>query len=177
MIEGELIRLRPWHEEDIPTIMALRNDVALQAKLLARARGSDQSQVRKWLEERSSEAGSLLFIVAERSSDEAVGYLQFTGIDPLDRNADLGICLATAAQSKGFGTEALKLGIVHLRNHLDVRKISLRVRADNPAAIRCYTAIGFEKCGELKDHAFFDANWQTVLLMELFLNAAAGKCA
>jgi RimJ/RimL family protein N-acetyltransferase len=175
VIEGALVRLRLWQEDDVPAIMALRNDVALQAKLLARARGSDQSQVRKWLEDRSTAAGNMLFIVAQSSNDAPLGYLQFTGIDPVDLNAELGICLATAAQGRGFGGEALQLALSHLRDTVGIRKISLRVRTDNTVAIRAYRRLGFSKCGELKDHIFIDGRWQNVLLMELFLQSSSSQ--
>jgi len=177
VIEDASLRLRAWREEDLPAMIELRNNVALQAMLLARARGSDASQVRQWLEDRSSRPGSMLFIVADRLTDEPSGYLQFTGIDPIDLNADLGICLAPAAQGRGMGSAALKLALSHLRDDLRIRKISLRVRADNSGAIRCYLRLGFRQCGELKNHFFVEGCWQNVLLMELFLNDWSDQCA
>lgn len=169
MIESSSVRLRSWREDDINAMMALRNDVALQAKLLSRARGSNESQVRKWLEDRSTQTGSMLFIAAHVTTDAPLGYLQFTGIDPLDLNADLGICLATTAQGRGMGSEALRLAFSKLRKDLGLRKVSLRVRADSDAAIRCYKRLGFSLCGELRSHIFIDGDWLNVLLMELFL--------
>ena len=157
--------------------MALRNDVALQAKLLSRVRGSNELQVRKWLEDRSTPPDRMLFIVAENLTNVPLGYLQLSGIDQLDLNADLGICLVAKAQGKGIGKEALRQAIFHLRDDFGVRKISLRVRADNHIAMRCYTRLGFSQCGELREHVFIDGNWQNVLLMELFLKNWPAQCA
>ena len=43
------IKLRAWQETDLPFLMQLRNNVSLQAQLLATARGSDEGAVRAWL--------------------------------------------------------------------------------------------------------------------------------
>jgi len=177
VIEGQSIRLRSWQESDIAAMMALRNDVAMQAKLLARARGSDESQVRQWLEYRSGKDSGILHIIADRASNEPLGYLQITHIDTEDLNADLGICLAPDAQGKGYGSEALRLALTDLRDARGLRKISLRVRSDNQPAIRCYTRLGFEPCGRLKAHFGIDGEWQDVLLMELFLKDLPDQCA
>lgn len=169
MIEGAEIRLRSWKDEDLDTMTELRNDVPLQAQLLARVRGSDEAQVRQWLQDRSSNADSILFIIADRVSDAAVGFLQFTGVDPIDRRAELGICVSRHRQGKGFGTEAISIALPHLRDIWDLRKVSLRVRADNEGAIRCYRKIGFEQCGRLREHVYIEGAWHDLVLMEIFL--------
>ncbi len=172
MIEGRTVCLRAWREGDLPTLLALRNDVPLQAQLLARARGSDMAQVRHWLQERSAGQESLLWIVADKGTDEALGYVQVAGIDAIDRRGDLGICLAPTAQGRGRGRETIAALLPWLRDTRDLRKLSLRVRADNAAAIRCYERLGFEACGTLREHVFIDEAWQDVVLMDLFLRAA-----
>ena len=169
IIKGSIVNLRPWNEADLPTITALRNDVVLQAKLLAIARGSKESEVRDWLEKRSSGTDKLFFVIAEPSSDDAIGYLQFLDIDPVNLHADMGICLSPASQSKGAGTEALKLVLAELADKTKLRKVNLRVRVDNPAAIRCYRGVGFLQSGLLVEHVFIEGTWQDIVLMEYFL--------
>jgi RimJ/RimL family protein N-acetyltransferase len=169
MIEGPSIRLRAWQERDLPALQVLRNDVALQAQLLARAQGSDIAQVQDWLQRRSNGTDSLLFVIADRHGDDAFGFIQFTGLDPIDRLADLGICLSPAAQGRGAGTEAITLALPYLREVRRTRKLNLRVRCDNERAIRCYQRLGFQQCGTLRQHIFIDGHWQDVLLMEMFL--------
>jgi diamine N-acetyltransferase len=169
MIEGKMIRLRSWKEKDVPTMTEIRNDVPLQAQLLARVRGSDEAQVRRWLQERSSSADSLLFIVADLASDNAIGFMQLTGMDPIDRRAELGICLIRSRQGKGVGSEVLLLALPHLRDSTGLRKLSLRVRADNDAAIRCYARVGFKQCGRLREHVHIEGSWHDLVLMDLFL--------
>jgi putative acetyltransferase len=169
VIDGASIRLRAWQDRDIPALKVLRNNVALQAQLLARAQGNDDAQVRRWLEERSTGDDSLLYIIADRENDAALGYLQLTGIEPLDHRAELGICVEPQAQGRHVGRDSLMLLLPHVRETRNLRKISLRVRADNASAIRCYQNVGFEQCGLLREHVYIDDAWQDLVLMEVFL--------
>lgn len=171
MIDSSRIVLRPWQEADIPAMMALRNNVALQAKLLSVARGNNELQVRQWLENRSGGSDKMFFVIGHSSDNAPIGYLQLINIDPIHLNAELGICLAPQVQGKGLGTEALNLALHMLANNPGLHKITLQVRIDNDAAIRCYRKLGFAECGRLIDHVFLDGIWWDVLIMELFLSS------
>jgi RimJ/RimL family protein N-acetyltransferase len=172
MIKGQSISLRVWREDDLPVLTALRNDVALQAQLLARARGSRPEQVREWLQGRSGQTDRLLFVIAEPEEDQAWGFIQASDLDPIDSHADLGMCLLAQARGRGLGGQAIALLADYLRDQWHLRKLGLRVRADNAAALRCYEKAGFERCGLLRRHVFIDGRWQDVVLMERFLAGA-----
>jgi diamine N-acetyltransferase len=163
------IHLRAWQEADLPLLTSIRNDVPLQAQLLARVRGSTTDQVRRWLEERSTGPDSLLFIIADSGSDAALGYLQLVNLDATDLRGDFGICVSNTAQGRGVGAAALAALIDHAREKRRLRKICLRVRADNLRAIRCYLNAGFIQCGVLREHCLFEGVWHDVMLMDLFL--------
>lgn len=170
MIEGRAIRLRVWQEDDLPVLTLLRNDVALQAQLLARVRGSRVEQVRNWLQDHSSGSDKLIFIIADRETDATLGFIKITELDLVNRRAELGICLIREAQGRGAGSESVRLICTHLRDMWSLRKISLKVRADNDIAIRCYHRTGFETCGLLRQHIYIDGAWQDIMLMDFFLN-------
>jgi RimJ/RimL family protein N-acetyltransferase len=172
MLDGANIRLRPWRDDDLPVLTGLRNDVALQAQLLARAQGSRPEQVREWLQCRSGQADRLLFIIADRGDDQARGFIQVSDLDLLDGHANLGICLLGQVRGCGLGGQAISLLADYLRDQWRLRKLVLRVRADNAAALRCYEKAGFERCGLLRQHVFIEGCWQDVVLMELFLAGA-----
>lgn len=173
MIEGSHIRLRQWRDEDLPSLTAWRNDVALQTQLMARPRGSDVAKVRSWLESRTSSADRLFLIAATLKTDEAIGYLQFENLNLVDRHGELGICLAPSRQNKGYGTEAILLVAGYMHATWGLRKISLRVLADNQRAIKSYAKCGFVECGRMRKHFLVDGQWKDVLLMELFVGEVA----
>lgn len=170
MIEGVAIRLRAWQEDDIPLVSALRNDMALQVQLLSRVRGSEAGQIRNWLQDRSGRADCLFFIIADRETNAALGYLQIGSMDLVDQRAELGICLMREAQGRGIGYESIRLAISYLQNTWGLRKLSLKVRDDNVAAIRSYQRVGFVKCGLLREHVFIDGSWHDIVLMDLFFH-------
>jgi len=169
MIEGTRIRLRPWCETDLNTLTALRNDVALQAQLLARARGSDPIQIRDWLHARTASADRIFFVVADHDTNHCLGFLQVADFDTVDRRAEFGICLVGETRGRGLGGEAITLAMQHLVQLWGLRKLSLRVRADNIAAQTCYRKLGFRECGRLRAHVFLEGHWHDVVLMELLI--------
>jgi diamine N-acetyltransferase len=150
----------------------LRNDIAIQGQLLARARGSRPEQVREWLQNRTAQADRLLLIIADQEEDKALGFVQVSDLNPVDAHATLGICLLSKAQGHGRGSQAIGLLASYLRDQWRLRKLGLQVRADNCTAIRCYEKIGFEHCGVLRKHVFLDGVWHDVVMMELFLTEA-----
>lgn len=170
MISGKNVRLRSWKEADLALLRNMRNDVLLQAQLLARPRGSDENQVREWLKGFSGASDSFIFILADPVDDTALGFLQFKNTDFVSRNSELGICLAPNAQGRGIGSEVLALAGAYMHDTWGLGKIWLKVRGDNIAAIKCYEKAGFKHCGRLSNHVFISGAWHDVVLMELFLS-------
>lgn len=170
-LERGATRLRPWLDTDIPFLMRLRNDVALQAQLLTQARGSNEAKVRQWLRDRTALPGRMLLVIAESATDAPLGFVQVSDLDPLNRRGELGIGLAHEAQGHGHGGRALALLLEHLRTTRGLRKLSLQVRHDNQQAIRCYERAGFVRCGLLRSHVHIEGAWRDVILMECLLEA------
>jgi len=169
MLLGEQVTLREWRETDLPALAELRNDIALQALLMARARPNPIDRVRSWLVKRSNQTDMLFFVIARRSDDAVVGYVQVAALDLFQGTGDLGICLAPTAQGRGNAHEAMALLYAHLRTASGIRKLGLRVRADNARALAFYKREGYREIGRLERHyregnAFID-----VVLMERFL--------
>ena len=171
-LEHGATRLRPWRDTDVPFLMRMRNDVSLQAQLLARARGSDEAQVRRWLLNRTALPGRLFLVIADTATDAPLGFLQVSDLDAVNRRGELGIGLAPEAQGAGHGVRALTLLLDHLRSTRGLQKMSLRVDSDNARAIRCYERSGFERCGLLRRHVNIEGAWRDVVLMERLLESA-----
>lgn len=171
MLSNGVICLRPWRQDDIPALTVLRNDISVQAQLLARVRGSGPDQVRQWLEERSSREDCLFYVIAENGSGDLRGFIQVANMNMLDCRGELGICLLSDARGRNLGGQAIALIVRYLRDYWQLRKLTLSVRSDNTAAIRCYEKAGFEHCGELRQHIFLGGQWHDVLLMDNILGS------
>ena len=166
MIEGNSIRLRAWCQDDLPILTTLRNDIAIQSQLLSRVRGSNAEHVFNWLKDRQER---LLFVVADRGNNVALGFLQIDDFDTVNRRGNLGICLVEEARGRGFAGQAIGLVCDYLRDTWGLQKLVLQVRADNVAALRCYEKSGFKHCGLLRRHVFLEGRWLDVTMMERFL--------
>lgn len=169
MLDGENVRLRLWRDDDLPSLIALRNDVALQAQLLSRVRGSRPEEVRDWLQSWKGQADRVFFIIAGLEDDQAYGYIQSKDIDVIDGHAQMGVCLLEQARGRGLGSQAITLLANYLKSQWRIRKLGLKVRVDNTTAISCYNKLGFERCGLLQQHMFIEGRWHDVVLMERFL--------
>ena len=167
----ELRRARP---ADVDLLQALRNDFEMQRQMLARPRPHTREMVVEWFEKKAREPGIEFFVIAERNDGAAIGYLQFAGLHENDRAAELGICLAPAARGRGLAAAAIDLGEATLERDYGIRKLWLRVRADNAAAIRSYERAGFKHCGRLTRHVIDRDREVDVLFMERFVQR--GSC-
>ena len=166
MLEGKKILLRAWREEDLDTLGVLRNNVALQSMLITQARPNSSERLQRWLVDKTASEDALFFIVAQRSTQQCFGYVQLSNMQLLHGTADLGICLAPAAQHQGVGQEALTLLEGYARRVFALRKIILQVLSDNHGAIRFYARLGFSEVGCLREHVFVDGAYRDVLIME-----------
>lgn len=168
MLEGQTIELRAWRDEDLPTLVALRNDLELQNLLMAQARPNSVEKVRRWLVDKSGSEDVLFFVVGARDGGRCLGYLQLYNQRPFHGTAELGICLAPDAQGRGAGREALMLVEDYARRIFSIRKIILHVLADNPAT-GFYRRVGYREVGCLQAHARIDGDYRDVLIMERLL--------
>lgn len=169
MLEGQLVRLRPWCENDLPLLCSLRNDTLVQAQLLARPRGSTMEQVREWLIGFENDPQSIFLVISGVADDQSMGFVQVKHIDPLNRRAQLGVALAAKHAGRGFGVEAITLLQSYLRKNWNLHKLMLQVRGDNIRAQTAYLKSGFKTCGVFKEHVFIDGGWHDVVNMEVFL--------
>src|SRR5436190_18421427 len=100
MLEDSSTVLRPARQDDMPLLGSLRNDPELQALLLAVPRPSPAWRVQEWVSQRSADHEGAFFVVAERDTDQPLGFVQMTNAHPVHRVADLGICLIPEARDK-----------------------------------------------------------------------------
>ncbi|SFS05904.1 diamine N-acetyltransferase [Dyella sp. OK004] len=170
MLQGERLVLREWRESDLQDLALLRNDVELQALLMARAKPNSIERVRHWLSERTSREEMSFFVAAARVDDAVLGYLQIANIDRYNEVGELGICLAHGAQGNGLAREACQLLEPYLRQVLGLRKLTLQVLASNERAVSFYRKSGYREVGRLEQHFHFNGQYHDVLVMERFLS-------
>jgi len=181
VLRGPRVTLRPTTRRDILTLAAIllepevarrwpRYDAARVRAELVAGRGRDVWAIE--VEPRTLAPASRAAV--SPAADHAgppvvVGAIQaWEQDDPDYRHAGIDLFLATAAQRRGLGPEAIHLvatWLVDVRGH---HRLTIDPAADNVAAVRAYRKVGFEPVGRLRAYERgSDGHWHDAVLMEL----------
>lgn len=169
MLDGSLVVLRAPMEGDRRFLMALRNDVALQAQLMALPRANSLQRVDEWLGRMLSDPACVFFVVAGKADDQPLGYVQVARIDQVHGVGELGICLAESGRGGGRAAETVGLLEAYVRRVFNLRKITLQVLASNQRATGFYAKSGYGLVGVLKRHFYHDQAYHDVAIYEKLL--------
>ncbi|MFL5682683.1 MAG: GNAT family N-acetyltransferase [Chloroflexota bacterium] len=98
-----------------------------------------------------------------------VGYIQAVEEpEPDFRHAGIDLFLATAAQRRGLGPEAITTLATHLIEDRGHHRLTIDPAAENEAAIRAYAKVGFRPVGIMRAYQRMpDGHWVDALLMDL----------
>jgi RimJ/RimL family protein N-acetyltransferase len=169
MLSAHKIELRPWHLDDLPELMALKNDPVIQAQLMGTVKPNSLNKILNWLKARDKEPTTIFFVISNINEKRVIGYIQLSEIDKFNLFGFLGICIAKEFWGSGYAKESLELLLKYAHNTLNLRKVLLFVRDDNERAIAFYKKSGFSNVGIMKNHQLVEGVWVDVLMMERFM--------
>ena len=172
-IEGRLVRLRAFREDDAPRIVELLADPRVGAHLDHWARTPyTLAEAREFIALRSSITGTVRWAI-ERVEDGA--FLGATGlhdIDHVNRHATWGIWTGPPERwGRGYGTEACMLAVRYAFRQLGVSKVVLYVYVGNDRGRRAYVKAGFESEGVFRRHYWLDGHLIDVEAMAVFADS------
>ena len=98
-----------------------------------------------------------------------VGAIQWQAeSEPDYRHASIDIYLDPAVHGRGLGTDAVRTLARHLIVDQGHHRLVIDPAADNDAAIRCYSSVGFRPVGLMRRYERdMDGTWHDGLLMDL----------
>lgn len=167
MIFGQSVAIGPILPVDIPSLYRWSDDVEAAVLNEPYRPLNWRTQEDFWLNT-ANDPSRIFFAIRLLGAPEIIGYLQIRHIEPIHRSASIGIRLGEAAnRRKGYGREALALGIDYAWRQLNLSRMALSVFAHNEPAIALYAAMGFEREGLLRRALFIDGAWVDVALMAL----------
>ena len=144
MIEGTKVNLRPITEEDTGLILKWRNSERVSNNFIFSEKLTAEMH-KKWLEEKVNQHLVEQFIIIEKESNKPIGSVYFRDIDKTKKEAEYGIFIGEDhAIGKGYGNETAKLALKYAFETMGLKRIFLRVFADNKAAIKSYENAGFK---------------------------------
>jgi RimJ/RimL family protein N-acetyltransferase len=166
VLRGELVELATMEPADIDCLFALSGDLAVRLlvesdppKPMPRARFQSMYD-----EDNQREKWPVQFAI--RVDGRAVGTCALFEISDVHGTAQLGISVDDATMhGKGYGTDAVRTLVGYGFRVLNLRRVWLRVDADNAPAIASYRKAGFVEEGRLREHTWRDGAYRDGLVM------------
>jgi RimJ/RimL family protein N-acetyltransferase len=147
VIEGTLVRLRPFVPTDISPAWEMVND-PVGNRLTATTEQFDYDQIRRWYESRNGQPLRLDLAIEERATGDFAGEVVLNAYDQTTESCSFRISLRGPAWfGRGLGTEATSLIIDYGFGQLGLERIDLEVLAENGRARRAYEKVGFVETG------------------------------
>jgi aminoglycoside 6'-N-acetyltransferase len=158
-LRGDRVRLLPVKPKHVPDLRRI-----LQTPEV-RLRWRDEASSPEWpFDDRTSTRFAVIV------DDRVCGMVQYgEEAEPDYRHASIDIFLDPDIHGRGIGRDAVATLARHLVRDLGHHRIVIDPAADNQAAIRCYSAVGFRPVGIMRQYErdADGAGWHDGLLMEL----------
>ena len=161
-MHGDLVTLRPATEADIPSLTAIRATSEVSSRWLIDDDDAEEA-VREDLDGDDTES----FVIEHEG--RVVGYIQFgEETDEMYRHASIDLYVDPALHSRGLGTDAVRTLARYLFAERGHHRLVIDPAADNAAAIRAYSKVGFKPVGVMREYELGpDGKYHDGLLMEM----------
>lgn len=162
--------IRLASREDLPAILAIYNEAALNTTATADYAPSSLEARAKWYEERM-QLGFPVFTA--EIEGQVVGW---SSLSPYHArigyrfSAEVSIYIAAERRGQGIGKQLLP-PLIAAANELGLHVLIASIDSENEASIRLHAANGFVKCGEMHEVYTKFGRWLGVVYMELRLNS------
>lgn len=160
-LRGQRVVLRPAIASDLEAIVAIRST----PEVMSRWRGDDLRA--EFLDDIASPELHLFTVVDP--SGAIIGAIQWAAEDDPDyRHANMDMYLHPAVHGQGYGSDAVRTLARHLFAAEGHHRLTIDPAANNAAAIRCHSNVGFRPVGVMRQYERdSDGTWHDGLLMEL----------
>lgn len=167
MIKGEHIFLRPLEPEDLELLYLWENNPdnwKISQTLMPFS---------KHILEKFIDSGHDIFIhnqvrwIIARDHDMALGTLDFFDFDPINLRAGIGILINDIEnRGKGYGSEAIELGLRYAFDHLMLESVYCNVLESNESSLKLFKKAGFEEIGLKKNWIRTREGWENEYLLQ-----------
>jgi aminoglycoside 6'-N-acetyltransferase len=168
VLQGLTVTLRPATPADVAALVTIR------ATPEVRQRWSGAEDVTAEILDELVAPDLHLLVIDQ--ANRIVGAIQWQASeDPVYRHAGIDLYLDPAVHGRGLGTDAVRTLARHLIHDHRHHRLVVDPAADNAAAIRCYTKVGFRPVGIMRQYERGpDGTWHDGLLMDLLAGELIG---
>jgi diamine N-acetyltransferase len=170
MYYSENLRLRAPERSDIPAFTEWINDpeVIDGLTIVYPMSSEDESRWFDHMVQQPLELHPWVIEVKEGDHWQAIGNCGFHDVDWRNSNAEFGIFIGDKNYwGKGYGSEAIQLLLKVGFEVMNLHRIWLRVKADNPRAVHSYEKIGFVHEGRKREAEYHHGEYIDMLLMSI----------
>jgi len=106
--------------------------------------------------------------IIDKFTGAFLGFVHLEDIKRPHSRAEFGISIQNSDnQSKGYGTDAIRVILWVAFNILGLHSVYLDTMEDNERAIRTYEKVGFKQVGLLRETEFISGAYKGLLLMDI----------
>jgi len=158
------LTIAPFPDDDLASMVKWRTDPDVNKYIRAGLRTLEA--VRKWYDEYFSAAENLLFAI--RLEGNLIGYCTIEHIDRDNRKCEVGIVIGEKTHwRKGIGKAALRLLLDRVFSELQMHRVEAIIYEDNAASVNCFTRVGFQFEGRLRQAKRIGGKYGDVLVYGL----------
>ncbi len=167
-LEGELVRLREIRPGDEPLLASLRNNLATQAWPKALPPDYTEEMVRRRYLDRdySFDRRDGYFVVEWKADDKAIGYAQYSGVEPRLRGW-MGLAMTQPAWGTGASKEVMELMLQFCFEQLGLRVAMLGTHSGLPRMVGLAEKLGFKMAVRLRRSVWLGGEHHDGLVMDM----------
>lgn len=169
-LSTQRIYLRPITEEDTDMVLRWRNSDAVKQFFIYQ-RDITKADHLHWFHSKVCTGQVYQFIIYTQTG-KPIGSVYIQNVDQDRKQAEYGIFIGDEQElGKSYGTDAARL-MVHFAFHeLKLKKLYLRVLADNERAIRSYSRVGFVRDKAADTQVDIDGRIVDIVFMNILQEA------
>jgi [ribosomal protein S5]-alanine N-acetyltransferase len=169
-LQGKKIYLRAITLQDVTTeYLSWLNDEETTKGLASGVFPSSIEDLKKFVEGVIGNKNVVMFAICDNETNVHIGNIKLDNFDWVSRTCELGVLIGNKNYwGKGIGSEVCGLTLTYAFTDLNIRKVSLAVYENNPAAIKLYEKLGFQHEGRLRNHIFEGGKYFDKLYMGIF---------
>lgn len=161
-----MLKLRPYKPCDAGTILTwIKNEREFRlwtADRYDRYPITAEDMDRHYESFRDSDA---FWAMTAYDEDGPAGHLIMRFTDEEKKQLRFGFIIVDASRrGRGYGSQMLRMAVRYGAEFLGVERITLGVFENNPAAYRCYRAVGFRECGSDSVVELMGEQWKCIEL-------------
>jgi RimJ/RimL family protein N-acetyltransferase len=164
--EGYVVR-KP-EPRDVEALYRQKNDAEVAGFLGGFTTGYSRKDLENWVEHHRALRNEALWVIADETSDQAVGHVGLYEIDHRIRTAEFAIMIGDKSRwGVGLGRAGTRFAVDYGFRQLNLNRISLQVLATNPRARALYESLGFVHEGRLRQAQYKNGAYVDVELMSM----------